>query len=193
MDASLYRSINRFADHTAWAHSLFKLYAKDGIVVFAVLLVVVWLITRRDNDTPGVAAVIGTGVSTLVGFALVQLIGNAVARARPYTAMPNAHVLIAKSGDFSFPSDHATAVGAIAIGLLLVRRPLGWIAVALAVLLAFARVYVGAHYPGDVAAGLLLGGLAALVVRPLAIRFLIPVLDRLRPTPVGVLVAADRT
>jgi undecaprenyl-diphosphatase len=190
VDASLYRSINRLADRTAWAHGLFRTYAKDGIVLFAVLLLVGWVLARRDDDIPGVAAVFGTGVATLVAVGLVQLIGNVVDRARPYTAMPSAHILVSKTADFSFPSDHATAVGAVAVGLLLGRRSLGVVACVLAVLMAFARVYVGAHYPGDVVAGLLLGGITAAALRPAAIRLFVPMLQRLRRTPLRVLVVS---
>lgn len=193
MDASLYRSINRLADHTGWAHSIFRIYAKNGIAFFAVLLVAGWLLERRDNDIVGVAGVIGTGVATLIGVGLVQVVGNIVDRARPYTVMPSSHLLVARTADFSFPSDHATAVGAIAVGLFLVRRRLGIVACVLAVLMAFARVYVGAHYPGDVAAGLFLGGATAIAIHPLAIRLLAPLLDWMRGTPLGIVVAAERS
>jgi membrane-associated phospholipid phosphatase len=40
---------------------------------------------------------------------------------------------------------------------LLVNRKLGLVAVLAAALMAFSRVYIAAHYPLDVAAGLLLG------------------------------------
>jgi undecaprenyl-diphosphatase len=193
VDSSLYRSVNRLADRTTWAHSIVRTYAKDGIAVFAVLLVVGWLIERRRNDLVGVAGVIGTGFGTLLAVGLVQFIGHAVDRARPYTAMPASHLLVAKTNDFSFPSDHATAVGAVALGLLLVHRRLGSVVCVLAVAMAFARVYVGAHYPGDVVAGLVLGGVTAVAVRPIAIRLLVPLLDRARRTHLGVVVAADRT
>jgi undecaprenyl-diphosphatase len=104
--------------------------------------------------------------------------------------MPAAHLLVSKTADFSFPSDHATAVGAVAVGLLLFRRPLGLTACVLALGMAFARVYVGAHYPGDVVAGLVLGGVTAAAVRPLARRLLVPVLQRLRGTGLRPLIVA---
>lgn len=193
MDSSLYRSVNRLADRTTWAHSIVRTYAKDGIAIFAVLLVIGWLIERRRNDVAGVAAVIGAGFATLLAVGLVQFIGHAVDRARPYSAMPTSHLLVAKTNDFSFPSDHASAVGAVAVGLLLVHRRLGAAACVLALAMAFARVYVGAHFPGDVVAGLVLGGVTAAAVRPVAILLLVPLLDRVRRTPLGVVVTAERT
>lgn len=44
------------------------------------------------------------------------------------------------------PSNHATMAGAVPIGLLLVSRRLGVVTAAAAVLLAFSRGYVGAHF-----------------------------------------------
>jgi undecaprenyl-diphosphatase len=81
-------------------------------------------------------------------------------------------VLADRSTDPSFPSDHATMAGAVVVGLWFVSRRLGIVAAIAALLMAFARVYIAAHYPADVAAGLLLGGLVAaltwlLVRRPL--------------------------
>ena len=77
--------------------------------------------------------------------------------------MTNVHVLVDKTTDFSFPSDHATVAGAVAVGLLFANRRWGIVAAVLAALMAFTRVYVGAHYPGDVLAGLALGGLVAAI------------------------------
>jgi membrane-associated phospholipid phosphatase len=55
--------------------------------------------------------------------------------------------------------------GAVAAGSWLASRALGAIAAVAAVLMAFARVYVGVHYPWDVAAGLVFGALVALLGR----------------------------
>jgi membrane-associated phospholipid phosphatase len=74
---------------------------------------------------------------------------------------------------FSFPSGHAMAAGAL-YGLLAVlawrelRGPVRWVAVTvcltIADLVALSRPYLGLHYPSDVVAGLLAGGLWADVV-----------------------------
>ncbi|MEP7113735.1 MAG: phosphatase PAP2 family protein [Ilumatobacteraceae bacterium] len=106
----------------------------------------------------------------------------------PTKTMCAVHVLVDRTTDFSFPSDHATAVGAVAAGLLLANQRWGIIAAVLAVAMAFTRVYVGAHYPGDVAAGLILGaavaGAGGLVVLPLRTR----TASRLSHSPLRLLV-----
>ncbi|HZX56096.1 MAG TPA: phosphatase PAP2 family protein [Ilumatobacteraceae bacterium] len=161
MDSSLYRWINRFADRTSWAHGLFKANAGYGIVLFAVLLLVAYLNGRQHDDLTAVAASAWAGAAAIVALGIGQLIGGAIDRARPYETMTNVHLLVDKTTDFSFPSDHATAAGAVAVGLLFANRRLGIVACVLAVLMAFTRVYVGAHYPLDVIAGLALGGIVA--------------------------------
>ncbi|MEA3077018.1 MAG: hypothetical protein QOF60_1926 [Actinomycetota bacterium] len=191
VDAAWFRAINRLQARTAWAHPAARWYAKDGIVLFGVLLVVAWLWRRRDGeaDVEGVAAVVGTGVAIFAALGLGQVIGHAVHRARPYAAMPYVHVLVARTHDFSFPSDHATAVGAVAVGLLLCAWPLGWVAAGLAALMAITRVYAGAHYPADVVAGLVLGGAVAALVVAAARRALTPVLRAALGTPLRLLIA----
>jgi membrane-associated phospholipid phosphatase len=161
VDGSLYRWINRLADRTGWAHGLFTANAGFGIALFAVLLLVCYIDGRQHDDIIAVAASVWAAIAALVALGIGQLIGGVVDRARPYEVMANVHLLVDKTTDFSFPSDHATAAGAVAVGLLFANRRWGPVACVLAVLMAFTRVYVGAHYPGDVMAGLALGGIVA--------------------------------
>jgi undecaprenyl-diphosphatase len=197
VDRSLYRRINDFADSTAWAHGIVRAGAKYGIVILGVLLLAAWWQARRQADV-AVAAVVWAGAAPLAALAVAQVVNKIVDRSRPYVAMPDAHVLIARSADASFPSDHSTAAGAVAVGLVIAgaalgSRRLGIIAAVAAVLLAFSRVYVGVHYPSDVLAGLAIGGVVAVVFAPLAKRLLTPIARRVATTPLAWLVTTRST
>lgn len=197
IDAGLFRAMNRLADRTRWAHGPMVAYAKVGIIAFAVLLLLGWWGARATGDLDQLARLLWAGAGALAAVGINQLIGSLVARARPYAAMPNVHVLIPRTSDFSFPSDHAVAAGAVAAGLVLAQRRLGSVAVVLAAVMAVARVYVGAHYPADVVAGLLLGAIvvalgSAVAVRPL--RALVGTVgrSRLRPAVAAARPGGDR-
>lgn len=165
MDSSLFRWINRLANRTGWAHWFFTASAKYGVTLFALLLVVAYISGRQHGDLRTVAGSIWAAGAALVALGIGQLIGGAIDRARPYEAMTGVHLLVGRTTDFSFPSDHATVAGAVAVGLLFTNRRWGIIAAVLAVWMAFARVYVGAHYPGDVLAGIALGAAVAVAGR----------------------------
>jgi undecaprenyl-diphosphatase len=163
MDARLFRWMNHLADRTDWAHGVAKFWAVYGIVVVGVILVAAWWDARStERPVAAVAAVVWPAAAAVIGVGLVQVIGGAIDRARPTTVLHGTHLLLDKTADFSFPSDHLTAMSAVAAGLflaapLLRRRWYGWAAAAFALLMAFTRVYVGAHYPGDVLGGIVLG------------------------------------
>lgn len=167
-----------------------RFYAGYGIVAFAGLLLVAFLRSRHRNDLRAIAGSLWAGAAALIALGIGQLIGNAVDRARPYQTLTGVHVLIDRTTDFSFPSDHATTVGAVAVGLLLVERRLGLIATVAALAMAFTRVYVGAHYPLDVLAGLVLGGTVAFTGARLLVPLLERILERLTASRAGVIVRA---
>ena len=62
--------------------------------------------------------------------------------------------------DPSFPSNMAAVAFAFAMGTWLYNRKLGGVLFIPAVLVAFARVYVGVHFPLDVIAGAVIGIMA---------------------------------
>jgi membrane-associated phospholipid phosphatase len=64
----------------------------------------------------------------------------------------------------SFPSGHAASAAAFATTVALTDPPLAVPVGALAAGVAYSRVHTGVHYPGDVAAGVLLGAAVGLLV-----------------------------
>jgi undecaprenyl-diphosphatase len=176
-DQAWFRDVNDVARSTPWLHGPAHLYAEYGVVLFASLLLASWLLARRTGDLPRVTAALWAPVGVLLAVGVNQLVAGAVAEQRPYAAMPRVLVLVSRSSDPSFPSDHAVMAGAVAAGVFLADRRLGLVAAALAVLMAATRVYVGAHYPLDVAAGLALGAGVALasylLLRPVLLRLVV--------------------
>lgn len=122
---------------------------------------------RRSDRVHVRHMLVAAGLSLLLGLALNQVILLFVHRQRPYDAGLT-HLLIAKSTDPSFPSDHATASAAIALAFLLhgMRRESLWFSAA-AIIVMISRVYIGTHYVSDVLGGALTALAAAAAVRAL--------------------------
>jgi undecaprenyl-diphosphatase len=181
--------VNEWAQDTRWLHGAIVAYADKAVVLFAILLVAGYGVARSSGRLLLVARALLAGVGVLLAVALNQPLVHAVNERRPYAALPHVLVLVHRSADASFPSDHATMAGAVAAGLLFVNRRLGVIAAVAAVVMAFVRVYVGAHYPVDVAAGLAFGAIVA-VLTQLTAPPLAGLLARLQQTPLRPLVRA---
>lgn len=193
LNTSLFLSVNDFARSTPWLQGPATLVAGYGLVVFAALLLAGWWIARRDGDPIRMAAAVWAPLGTLLAVAVNQPIVALVHEQRPYDALTGILVLATPTTDPGFPSDHATAAGAVMAGLFLVNRTLGWIAALAAAAMAFSRVYIAAHYPLDVAAGLLLGAAVTLLGWILVRRLLLRLVEGARDTGLRPLLIATPT
>lgn len=167
MDENGYRTINSFAEGTPWLHAFMASYALwGGLVLLVALLLIGWLWARRQPDAAvKVSVVVLTGVATVVALLVNQhLISPAIARMRPCQAVAHVEVLLPCTADYSMPSDHCIIAGAFVVGLWVLGRRFGLVALVLALVLAFARVYAGVHYPSDTIVGLLAGGAFGAVI-----------------------------
>ncbi|MVU78050.1 phosphatase PAP2 family protein [Nocardia sp. ET3-3] len=191
-DTRVFYDINDFARDTPWLHPIVSGYANYGVVLFAALLLAGWWIARRDANPVRMAAALWAPLGMLIALAVNQPIAAAVDETRPCNALHDIVVLHCNT-DAGFPSDHAVMAGAVTAGTWLVHRRLGALAALAALVMVFARVYIGAHYPQDVLAGLVLGAAVSLVgyllARPL-LRWLLRVLAR---SPWRILVTASTT
>ncbi|MEU9159139.1 phosphatase PAP2 family protein [Streptomyces sp. NPDC048424] len=170
MDSSgLYLDITAFARSApGWVRSAFEAWTVHGLLLFGVLFVAVWWRSRGRGGPRPVALAVLAPPATALAYVASELVKSAVDEERPCRAVAGAAaplVACPAPGDWSFPSNHAAIAGAAAVALALAVRRLALLTVPLALLMAFSRVFVGVHYPHDVAIGLLLGGsVAALVV-----------------------------
>src|SRR3954451_3180687 len=182
LDDQLMTDVNDLARHTGWLHGAVLGYADYGVVLFAVLLLVgLWV--RRAAPDRALAAAGWAPIGVLLARALNQPLVAVFAEARPYTTHPGLLVLAPRGSDFSSTSHLLVMPAPAAAALWLVCRVLGALATVAALVMAFARVYIAAHYPWDVAAGLVLGALVALLGWLLLRRPLTALTDWLRARP----------
>jgi undecaprenyl-diphosphatase len=162
-DAAVTHAINGLAERSAAVDFLMIWISAIGVPLLLLAVAGQWW---RRTDRPHTRhALVAAGLSFLLGLAFNRLILLFVHRMRPYDGGVT-HLLIARSADPSFPSDHATATFAIAAAFLLhsMRRAgLGFLAAA--ALVTVSRVYIGTHYASDVLGGALTGAFAAVIVR----------------------------
>jgi undecaprenyl-diphosphatase len=102
-----------------------------------------------------IVAALAASVCDLIAYRVIK---PWAARPRPEYAGIGAVVRGTTGGRLSFPSNHATNMGAAASVLTVASPAAGFAFWSLAGLVAYSRVYCGAHYPFDVLAGLALGG-----------------------------------
>ena len=184
--------VRHFAESTGWLHGFMEFMAKDGIALLAIALLAGWWLGRRERSARDVAIAVWSALAALVALVLVQPISGAAREQRPFVNHPEVHKLIAHAADFGFPSDHATGAGAIAAGLLFLSWRLGVVTLLVSLLIAFSRVYVGVHFPQDVAAGLALGAAVAVIGVFVVVPLLSRLIEWLARTPLRPLVASGR-
>lgn len=151
-EASAYWMVHRSAGMTAFMR-LLSAWHQTWVVLCAAALLALAFCARRDWPSARALLVVPTGV--LLNVALK----DTFQRPRPHWNDP-----LVELATYSFPSGHAvhvTVFWGIACALVFARTPshlwrglaFAW-TVAIVAGVAFSRVYLGAHYPSDVLAGI---------------------------------------
>jgi membrane-associated phospholipid phosphatase len=175
MDRRFYLDVNRLAARTAWAHSTMAFFARPFALLILVALLLIALARARmsgfgGSDIDQLAALVWAAIGTVLAYAISVPVVHLVGRTRPFDAISQAGVIIARPSGFSFPNEHAVIAGALAAGLWLSRARLVAALTTLAALaIAFAVVYAGTAYPSDALGGLLLGALVSMALYPFVV------------------------
>lgn len=143
-------------------------------VVWLGLLGALAILGRKTGRKMALAGLIALAI----GFVTSDRVKEITMLPRPFATLPHVRLLVPEPGSYAFPSGHATSAFAAASGTVLTAKRLlgqvpawGWGMLALAAAVAYSRIYVGVHWPTDVAAGILLGTSCGWVGSRLATRW----------------------
>jgi len=158
-----FAAAHRSSTATYVMHRLSDLAGENSVIIIVGASALVFLVFRHIVDA---LAVIASAAGMLL---LYEVVVRWVGRPRP----PVSH--LENPGGWSFPSGHVANSTAVYVAIVLavsvsarlpwLHPPLILVAAVLIAGIAASRVYLGLHYPTDVAAGFLLGVCWALVVR----------------------------
>lgn len=151
-----------------WASSILSTLSWAGLCWW-VLAAVLWVRGQRF-----LAAQLC--VVLIIGSIEAEAFKHIFHRLRPAALMPDSLRMVIPdliTNKSSFPSGHTLLAAAAAVVLLSnFRNWRTWSVFAVAILIAYARIYEGMHWPTDVIAGFILGSATALMVswlsKPLA-------------------------
>ncbi|SCF08106.1 undecaprenyl-diphosphatase [Micromonospora viridifaciens] len=160
MNYHVFQLINAAAGQNDQVDDVFEWAAVWLIYVLGVVAAVPLLSGLRQARAAVVRVVAALGLAFVTG----QVVAAVSTEVRPFQTH-TVHQLIPHDPGPSLPSDHATAAFAVAfaVGAFLSWRWGAALSV-LAVIIGFARVWTGVHYPADVLVGALIAVAASGVV-----------------------------
>jgi len=154
-----------FFNHTLSTPFLDKFFSiitnvNNWYIAYAILLVYTFV---KGGRTGRIAVI---GLILLIIFT-DQISHNVIKeifqRIRPCHVLKDAITPLGCSGTYSFPSNHAVNNFAAAVFLAMLYPKMKWIFYITALFVSISRIYLGLHYPSDVAAGILIGIAAGFV------------------------------
>ena len=148
MNEKLFHLINDFAGRSHFLDVAGVFFAEKFLYVFAVIIALLWLDKRVRNYV--YLAFASAFVSRII---IVEVLKRIVNHARPYEILTHIHQLLADSEHgMSFPSGHTVVYFSFAFAFW--KTPYFWPFLILATLGSVARIFVGVHFPADIAASI---------------------------------------
>ena len=163
VNRSLFLALNAPAGLAGMSLNLAIGAAKYPILLLVGIVIWRWLLGTSGDRR----ALIHVVLAVIPALAINYVVGLVFFHPRPFM-IGLGHTYLAHLPEASFPSDHATFMWTIAFGLLCwsPTRPSSWFAALLAALTSWARIFLGVHFPFDIAGSMAVASLSVAALAP---------------------------
>lgn len=154
-----FRMINDLGKQFEGLNPLMALIAENMIFVLAAAVIFFLFSGKGVNRLMIVTGFIAIAAAELVG----KIAGSLHSNNQPFAELSEVNKLIDMSVNNSFPSDHTIIFFTMTVSFWLFKRKHHYLWVVLAFIVGLSRIWVGVHYPADVAAGAMIGATMAYI------------------------------
>ena len=157
MNTTIFNFFNSFALQNeildAW---IIFLTDKFGLILIFGLVIFLFTHKHKEDNIRNIFVIL---FSAVIAWFVARAIKFFYFSPRPFEVLDTANVLFEHGGGDSFPSGHATFFSALATSFYFYHKYLAWIYIIGALLIGASRITAGIHWPLDILAGYVLGGI----------------------------------
>jgi len=168
-DAWLFQLLNQSLAHPA-LDDLMLFLTKPKLSAHILVLTALFIVARRGQDALWIVLLLLLSVG-IADYTASGIMKPLFQRVRPCFALEGVRLLVDQTRSWSFASSHAANSTAIASLVWiffwrgeLVDKVFTVIMIAYAAMVAFSRIYIGVHYPGDVLGGIAIGLASSMII-----------------------------
>ncbi|PGO20606.1 undecaprenyl-diphosphatase [Bacillus cereus] len=155
----IFRAINDLGKQYSFLNSAMVFLAEYMVYILGLVIITYWFTGSRKSRMMVIQAMVTFVIAEVIG----KIAGKFHSNYQPFAVLPDVNKFVDHTIDNSFPSDHTILFFSICFSFWLVRKKTGCLWLILAFCVAISRIWVGVHYPFDVAIGALIGCISALL------------------------------